>query len=176
VRLRRVLAAAAAVTGIATAVVPTAMADSPNPWQPFHEEPFTDPAGLVCSFALHGDIVEDHELVRTLQSYPDGSPKEQEFVGPLVIRYTNLSNGVAVDRNLTGTGFFFFDPDGTIRGDGRGHIGLGVHIGNTTSPAGEWVLTGRFDFVLAADGTRTFNVQGGTQENLCETLARDGPG
>lgn len=174
-RIRHVCAAVAAAAGLAAgglAATSAASADSPNPWQPFHSEPFTDAAGDVCPFAVHGDIVEDHELVRTLQTNPDGSPSEQEFVGPLVIRFTNLSTGASVERNLTGTGFFFYAPDGTITGNGRGHIAIGIHTAsNPPSRAGEWVLTGRFSFVLGADGTRTFELQGGTAENLCDTLA-----
>ena len=168
-RLRRVLAAAGTVAAVA-GIAPAAAADSPNPWQPFRSDPFTDAAGVVCPFELHGDPVADKELVRTLQTNPDGTPREQEFVGQLVFKFTNMSTGASVERNLTGTGFFFFDPDGTISGNGRGHIGLGVHIGNPTSPPGEWVLTGRFDFVLGADGVRTFSIHG-TQEDICQTLA-----
>jgi hypothetical protein len=154
------------------ALATPALASSPSPWQPFRTEPFTDAPGVVCPFGLRGDIVKDHELVRTLQTNPDDSPREQEFVGPLIIRFTNMSTGASVERNLTGTGFFFFDPDGTIHGNGRGHIAIGIHPAtNPPERAGEWVLTGRFDFVLGADGTRTFDLQGGTQENLCETLA-----
>jgi hypothetical protein len=153
------------------AVAAPASASSPAPWQPFHAAPFTEAAGDVCAFALRADIVTDHELFRTLASYPDGSPREQEFVGPLVIRYTNLSTGASVERNLTGTAYFFFDPDGTIHGHGLGHIGFTVHAGNVTPPPGEYIITGSYDFVLNADGTRTFSVQGGTVENLCTTLA-----
>ena len=170
-RLRRVLAGVAAVVAVAGVAATPAFASAPTPWQPFRVDPFTDAPGTVCAFGLHGDIVDDHELVRTLQTYPDGSPLEQEFVGPLIIKFTNMDSGASVIRNLTGTGYFFFDPDGSIHGTGLGHIGIGVHIGKTTTtPAGEWVLTGSFEFVLGADGVRTFDVTG-TQENLCETLA-----
>jgi hypothetical protein len=166
-RVLLALTATAAITGFAG----PAAASSPDPWQPFHSTPFTDAAGDVCAFAVRGDIVQDHEMFRTLVSYPDGTPREQEFVGPLVIRYTNLSTGASVVRNLTGTGYFFFDPDGTITGHGLGHIGISVHAGNTNPLPGEYVLTGSFSFVLDADGTSTFDVQGGNVENLCDTLA-----
>lgn len=175
-RSPRVLAGAsmaAATTGFALVAgfaVP-ASASSPDPWQPFHAQPFTQPAGAACPFALHGDIVTDHTLVRTLQTYPDGSPREQEFAGPLVIRFTNLSTGTSVQRNLTGNGYFFYEPDGTILGHGLGHIAIGIHAGNTSPPPGEYVLTGSFNFVLRPDGTRDFTIQGGTVENLCDTLA-----
>jgi hypothetical protein len=176
VRPRHVLAGAsmaAAVTGFAlvTGFAAPAWASSPSPWQPVHEQPFTQPAGAVCPFALHGDIVTDHVLVRTLQTYPDGSPREQEFAGPLVITFTNLSTGASVERNLTGIAYFFYEPDGTIEGHGLGHIAIGIHTVNTSPPPGEYVITGSYTFVLRPDGTRDFTVQGGTVENLCDTLA-----
>jgi hypothetical protein len=175
VRPRHVLAGAsmaAAVTGFALAAgfAAPAWASSPSPWQPVHEQPFTQPAGAVCPFALHGDIVTDHVLVRTLQTYPDGSPREQEFAGPLVIRFTSLSTGASVERNLTGIAYFFYEPDGTIEGHGLGHIAIGIHAVNTSPPPGEYVITGSYTFVLRPDGTRDFTVQGGTAENLCDTL------
>ena len=175
-RPRHVLAGAtmaAAVTGFALVAgfAAPAWASSPSPWQPVHEQPFTQPAGAVCPFALHGDIVTDHVLVRTLQTYPDGSAEEQEFAGPLVIRFTNLSTGASVERNLTGIAYFFYEPDGTIEGHGLGHIAIGIHAVNTSPPPGEYVITGSYTFVLRPDGTRDFTVQGGTVENLCDTLA-----
>ena len=164
---------AAAVTGFALVAgfAAPAWASSPSPWQPVHEQPFTQPAGAVCPFALHGDIVTDHVLVRTLQTYPDGSAEEQEFAGPLVIRFTNLSTGASVERNLTGIAYFFYQPDGTIEGHGLGHIAIGIHAVNTSPPPGEYVITGSYTFLLRPDGTRDFTVQGGTVENLCDTLA-----
>ena len=175
-RPQRVLAGAslaAAVSGFALVAgfAAPAWASSPSPWQPFHEQPFTQPAGAVCPFALHGDILTDHVLVRTLQTYPDGSPQEQEFAGPLVIRFTNLSTGASVERDLTGIAYFFYEPDGTIEGHGLGHIAIGIHAVNTSPPPGEYVITGSYTFVLRPDGTRDFAVQGGTVENLCDTLA-----
>jgi hypothetical protein len=48
---------------------------------------------------------------------------------------------------------------------------MGIHTGNVAPPPGEYVLTGSFDVVLNPDGTRSFDAQGGTVENLCITLA-----
>lgn len=171
VRVPRLLIGLAATALTVAGAATPASASAPHPWQPFRSEPFTTAAGDQCPFAVQGDIVKDHELVRTLQANPDGSPKEQEFVGALIIRFTNLATGASVTRNLTGTAFFFTEPDGTVRGEGRGHINIGVHSVNTDPPPGEYVLTGKYDFVLNPDRTRDFHVQGGNVENLCETLA-----
>jgi hypothetical protein len=67
VRLRRVLTGVAILitTG---AIATSASAAAPTPWQPFRSEPFTEAAGEVCPFALRGDIVSHHELMRMLAS------------------------------------------------------------------------------------------------------------
>ena len=62
-------------------------------------------------------------------------------------------------------------PDLIARGHGLGHIAIGIHAVNTSPPPGQYVLTGSFNFVLRPDGTGDFSVQGGTVENLCNTLA-----
>lgn len=179
-RLRRVLticgttlAAAGLSTGLAVALTPSSGGSSPGPWTDFRSEPFTDAAGEVCPFELHGDIVKDGEQVRTLLSYPDGSPQEQEFRGPLFIKFTNTSNGKSVVRDLTGTGWWFFAPDGATYAHAFQHMSLGIHKANAgmTPAPGEYYLSGEFDFALNADGTRNFTIEHGSAENLCETLA-----
>jgi hypothetical protein len=177
VRLRRVLPIGAAALAAAGLTAGLAIASTPSggspagPWQDFRSKPFTQAAGEVCPFALHGDIVKDGEQVRNLLSYPDGSPLEQEFRGPLYIRFTNTSNGKSVVRDLSGTGWWFYPKDGTIYGRGEGHMGLGIHKVNTSPVPGEYYLSGTFDFVLNADGTRDFTFERGSAEDLCQTLA-----
>jgi len=73
----------------------------------------TFPAGEVCPFALHGEATKDEERVRNLLAYPDGTPQEQEFTGPLSFRWTNLSTGKSVVRDLSGTFDFAINADGT---------------------------------------------------------------
>jgi hypothetical protein len=168
---RALFAVGAAVAAVVTGFAAPAAAATPDPWQPYFSGSFTEAAGDVCPFAVQADDIQDHEEFRTLATYPDGSPQEQEFVGLLVYRYTNLSTGASVVRNLTGTGYFFYQPDGSTTGHGDGHIGLSVHAGNTDPPPGEYVITGAYDFTLEADGTVHFDLRGGTAENLCDTLA-----
>jgi hypothetical protein len=184
VRLRRVLTVASAFLAVAassasatasSAGASATASDSgsaPGPWRPYRSQPFTDPAGTACPFALHGAIVRDEELVRTLLSNADGLPAEQEFTGPLVMRFTNLSNHVSVERNLSGTGWWFYAEGGTTFGHGVGHMGIGIHAVNITPPPGEYYLTGTFDFVSRPDGTRDSVIERGHSEDLCRTLSR----
>lgn len=179
-RLRRVLltagatlAAAGLAGGLAIASSTSGGGSPPGPWQDFRSAPFTDAAGEVCAFAVHGDIVKDEEQVRNLLTYPDGTPQEQQFRGPLFIRFTNESTGKSVVRDLTGTGWFFFTPTGALQfGHGFQHMSLGIHKANAgmTPAPGEYYLSGTFDFAINADGTRNFTIERGSAENLCETL------
>ena len=99
-----VLAAAmvAVTAGTATASASGGRCGGGGGWEPTSTPPFVIPAGDVCSFEVKGDIVRDREWMRTPATYPDGSPKVQDFKGVLVIRYTNTSNHRSVVRDATG--------------------------------------------------------------------------
>jgi hypothetical protein len=177
VRLRRVLSIGAATlaagglaAGVAIASAPTA-GSPPGPWQVYRSQPFAYIPGEVCAFGVHGDIVKDKERVRTLLTYPDGKPQEQEFTGPLVVRFTNQSTGKSVVRDLSGTGWFFYGRDGATFGHGFEHLSISIHKVNTSPAKGLYYLSGAFDFAINPDGTRNFTVEHGSSENLCDTLA-----
>jgi hypothetical protein len=178
VRLRRVLLAAGATVTAAGLAGGLAIASSPSggsppgAWQDYRSAPFTYAAGEVCSFGVHGDIVKDEERVRNLLTYPDGTPQEQEFTGPLFVRFSNQSSGKSVVRDLSGTGWFFYTPAGALQyGHGFEHMSLSIHKVNTSPAPGEYYLSGEFDFAINADKTRDFTLEHGSAENLCLTLA-----
>ena len=161
----------AAVAGIGVALTaPAASAAGGSAgWEPFRSQPFdsTD----VCSFTIHGDIVQDQEEVRTDAAYPDGSPRVQEFRGPLVIRFTNTGNGRSVVRDVSGYALLHFAKDGGSTWFFNGGGSVGVHAGNTATPPGSYILHGRFVLRIAADGTREIRRIHASVENLCTTLA-----
>jgi hypothetical protein len=147
----------------------TALADTPGPWTPYHSQGFEAPAGTRCPFGLRGEVLRDHELIRTLSTQPDGSPDVQEIVGPLVFRFTNTATGRSVVRNLTGTGLIDHGTDGsfTLYLVG-GHFGAGLAPGG---PAFLYFTGSGHALVVAADGSRTPIFGHGPVENLCTTLA-----
>jgi hypothetical protein len=163
------LAVATAVVGVPSAAE-AATAAAPSPWQPYRSTGFEDKAGDVCSFALKGTPLRDHEQFRTTESYPDGSPKVQEYRGPLSFRYTNEATGKSVVRNLAGTSFFNFRKDGSLAILGTGHLGLTVHAGNIGYPQGEWVLSGGFTVVISP-GNDQVNQLWGTKQDICRQLS-----
>jgi hypothetical protein len=138
-------------------------------WVPYRTQPF-DAVGR-CSFTVHGDIVQDEEEVRTDATFPDGSPRIQEFRGPLVIRFTNTSNGESAVRDVSGYGRLESKENGGSAWYFDGGAAIGVPIGNTAYPSGEYIVHGRFRYTVAPDGTRDFPHLHADVENLCQTLA-----
>jgi hypothetical protein len=139
-------------------------------WVPYRTQPF-DSANVCSSFTVHGDIVRDEEETRTDATYADGSPRVEEFRGPLVIAFTNTSNGRSVVRDVSGYALLRFRRDGSSTWFFNGGGSIGVHLGNRTTPPGSYIVTGRFVLQNAADGTRTIRPIHASVENLCTTLA-----
>jgi hypothetical protein len=170
-RVVKALVLAAAIVA-ATAVPATASGPGGGGgWEPTSTPPFVIPAGDVCPFEVKGDIVRDRERMRTPASYPDGSPKVQDFEGVLVIRYTNTSNHKSVVRDATGSIRVYYLEDGTRILQLRGHNALPIKASNVGFPGGDYITRGDFVVIRHPDGNREVPVQLGTMENLCLTLA-----
>jgi hypothetical protein len=140
-------------------------------WVPTSTPPFVIPAGQVCSFEVKGDIVADHEWMRTPATFPDGSPRVQDFKGVLVIRYTNTSNHRTVVRDATGSIRVYSLPDGTKIQQLHGNNALPVRAANTGFPGGDYITHGDFVVIDHPNRVREIPVRLGTMENLCKTLA-----
>lgn len=113
-RLRHFAAAPIAVPA-AVLSVPAAVSAanaSPAPWQPYRTTPWTEAPRRVRRFGVATTIMVYQEQYRTLASYPDGSPKVQEFRGPPVVRHTNTSTSESVVRDLSSYGWFRYGADG----------------------------------------------------------------
>jgi hypothetical protein len=157
-----------AIAGAATASAATGTSGG---WQTYRTAPWTDAPGAVCSFGVAATPVVDQEQDRTLATYPNGDPQLQEFRGPLFVRYTNMSTGASVVRDLSGYGWFHYGSDGSIDAFIASHIGLTVDVGNAGFPAGEWVISGRSEVTVSSSGTIGVRLIDATAENLCQTLS-----
>src|SRR6187402_1529280 len=102
-RVAKVFVLAAAMVAVSAVPAAASGSGSGGGWEPTSTPPFVIAAGDVCSFEVKGDIVRDRERMRTPATYPDGSPKVQDFEGVLVIRYTNTGNHKSVVRDATGS-------------------------------------------------------------------------
>jgi hypothetical protein len=152
-------------------VVP-AVASAASPWMPFRAADFDLPAGSRCPFPLSGRVLEDQERIRTLATFPDGSPSRQRVKGPLVVRYINDKSGASVVRDLTGDAFIDTRSDRSFTFTLKnGHLAVGLAAGDPGGPA-FLVLSGHgFTVDFAADGRRTVTPGRGSIENICQTLA-----
>jgi hypothetical protein len=171
-RVVKILVLAAALIGV-TAVPAAAepKGGGGSGWEPTSTPPFVLPAGQICSFEVKGDIVADREWMRTVATFPDGSPRVQDFAGVLVIRFTNTSNRRSVVRDASGTIRVYSLPDGTRIQQFHGHNALPVRATNTGFPGGDYITSGDFVVIDRPGGIREVPVQLGTMENLCKTLA-----
>jgi hypothetical protein len=165
--IRRIAAVGALVVSLG---VPAAAA-ARSPWEPFRASPFDAAAGTRCSFELSGSILDDRERIRTLSTFPDGSPQQQQVKGRLVVRYTNNTTGAHVDRDLTGTALVTNGADGSLTLTlQHGHIAVGLGPADSGGPS-FLVLTGRGHSVtIDAAGERTLTLGTGRVENICTTL------
>lgn len=170
-RVVKTLALAAAIVAVTAVPAAAAGPGGGGGWEPTSTPPFVIPAGDVCAFEVKGDIVRDRERMRTPATYPDGSPKVQDFEGVLVIRYTNTSNRKSVVRDATGSIRVYYLPDGTRVSQLRGNNALPIKASNVGFPGGDYITHGDFVVIRHPDGSREVPVQLGTMENLCVTLA-----
>src|ERR1041384_2899031 len=104
-RLRRtatvVLAVADALLGAATPA--SAHSWVHHPWVPFPQPSFDLPAGDYCAFPIHADPTVDQVRVKTIEEFPDGSPKRQLATGELKFRMTNTASGNSVIVDASGS-------------------------------------------------------------------------
>ena len=149
-----------------------AVASAASPWMPFRAADFDLAAGSRCPFPRSGRVLEDRERIRTLATFPDGSPSRQRVKGPLVVRYINAASGASVVRDLTGDAFIDTRSDGSFTFTLKhGHLAVGLGAGDPGGPA-FLVLSGQgFTVDFAADGSRTVTPGRGSIENICQTLA-----
>ena len=160
-----------AIASITTALIAPAAAGATGNgrWVPFRSGPFT--ASGVCPFTMHGDIVQDEEEVRTDATFPDGSPRIQAFRGPLVIRFTNTTNGRSAVRDVSGDARVHMFADGGSVWHFDGGFSVSVFIGNRAYPAGWYILHGKGVITVAPDNTRDLPHLHADIEDLCQTLA-----
>ncbi len=164
------LAAGAALVASAGA------ASADTPWTPYVEQSsvVVPAARSTCGFDVREDVVSQAEEYRTTATWPDGSPREQVWRGDLTIRFTNLSSGASVVRDLGGTGTYVFAADGSPVSLTSQHGPFAATMPPGSSPgSGLYVLSGHGTGVtFNADGTRSFTLgPAGSAENLCSTLA-----
>lgn len=174
-KLKHGLAAAAlAAGGIAGAIAAPAAAQAgsvtPVVTHPM-PGPVDVPAGAVCAFGVH---VAFPSVNLTRYTWNDSTGRAVFAIetGTMVATFTNTSTGLAVQRDLSGTGYYAYpDASTTILSGTR----IAVFNGAGDSPANELLFAnGGFMSVKAevsgGVSTKTVLYKSSKVEDLCQTL------
>lgn len=155
----------------APATAATTTATASGGWQRAVYGPYTEAAGTDCAFTLHVDVVRQDVWYRTIDIYPNGSPKDQIFVGPLYQRYTNKATGTSLVGNLSGSAEIHYDPDGTQHWYVLGPFGVTFNTGNPYHGPGEYIIGGLTVLVLHAGNVPQVTFHDGPIEDVCTALS-----
>jgi len=156
------------MVGLALALASSALAAPPTR-TPVPSGPLEFRGGLVCSFPVLLETVENSQVIKT---FADG---RQIVTGHYVTRVTNLDTRQAVIRRNSGPIFVTPNADGTVTVKGAGQTLFFFFPGDlgVGEPGALLFMTGLVVETLPADFSAilSFSHKGGTTENLCTTLA-----
>jgi hypothetical protein len=177
--MRRTVVALAAVGALLGAAAP-ASADTVaphqtaarvhHPWVPLPSAPFDLAAGDYCAFPVHGDPIVDQVGVKTIEDYPDGSPKRQLATGALKFRMTNTATGASTIADAGGSAVFDLFPDGSQTWHVIGPVLARFKDGVSNIPRGVWTINGIYDVNFSTTNFKTVTIFVGGVHNICTDL------
>ncbi|WBB57672.1 hypothetical protein O7599_18465 [Streptomyces sp. WMMC500] len=159
--MRRYAAATAAALCLAATVAAPAAASArggdgaDGGWRPVTYPPVNYPAGERCAFPFRTEPLLDEVMVKTVDTYPDGSPKTELYKGALIVRVTNLDTGAAYDADAGGSSLVRYAPDGGHVYYATGPFLIGFAEGQGNLPRGEYVVDGVYTVEITAADRRT---------------------
>jgi hypothetical protein len=133
--------------------------------------PFDGPAGLVCDFAVHWDVVENQVAVKTVQTYPDGAPKQQIADGALLLNVSNADTGKSEIADASGRATFDIGTDGSQVWHVVGPIIARLPAGRSNLPRGLYTIEGIYTVTFLVGQPINITLINGSVHNLCDDLA-----
>lgn len=141
-----------------------------NPWVPLPSPPFDLPGGAYCAFPVHGDPIVDETRVKTVEEYPDGSPKRQLATGALKFRMTNTATGASTIADAGGSAIFVYFPDGSRTWHVIGPVLARFKDGDSNIPRGVWTINGIYDVNFSTTNFKTVTIFAGRVHDVCADL------
>ncbi|AUH41684.1 hypothetical protein [Streptomyces sp. CMB-StM0423] len=176
--MRRYAAAtAAALCLTATLAAPAATAaggeSDDGGWRPVDYPPVNYPAGERCDFPFRTEPILDETMVKTVATYPDGSPKTELYKGALIVRVTNLETGASYDADAGGRSIVRYAPDGGHIYYATGPVLIGFKENQGNLPRGEYLVDGVYTLEITAADYRTVTWKEGTKKltDVCNKVA-----
>lgn len=139
-------------------------------WEPFPSPPLDLAAGAYCDFAVHGDPVVDEVRVKTIETFPDGSPRRQLATGALVYRLTNTATGATATADASGSAVFVFRADGSRTWHVAGPVLAAFREGASNIPRGLWTIDGIYDIDFSPANFKTVTLYHGRLHDVCADL------
>jgi hypothetical protein len=137
-------------------------------WVPAPTPPFDIPAGDVCDFAIHGEPVVDQVKTKVVATYPDGSKRVELARGALILRITNVDNGVARLEDGSGSGLFRYAKDGSFTVDIVGPLLISFRRDLSNISHGLYALDGVYRIAIQpVTGFKRLIMIHGTVRNVC---------
>ncbi|MER7893145.1 hypothetical protein ABTX15_25320 [Micromonospora sp. NPDC094482] len=175
-RWRRIVGTALATALLTVAVPTTASAttgdrgDGPGAWEPAPQEPFEQPAGARCDFAVRVQPVVDEVRKLVISEYPDGSPRRELYTGALINDVTNLETGATTKVDASGTSLIEYGTDGSMTWYVTGPVLFGFRENGGTLPRGIWVIDGVYVVEFSPTLEKTVTMVYGTTHDVCTDL------
>jgi hypothetical protein len=161
--------------GVAVALAGTAAPATAHPvrhpWVPWPSAPFDLAAGDYCAFGVHADPTVDEVRTKTIEEYPDGSPKRQLATGALVFALTNTATGKTVSADAGGSAIFVFHPDGSSTWHVVGPVLAAFKAGASNIARGLWTIDGLYDIDFSPANFKQVTLYHGRLHDLCADLA-----
>jgi len=141
-----------------------------RPWVPWPASPFDLAAGAYCEFAVHGDPIVAEVVTKTIEVYPDGSPKRELAKGPLIYRLTNTATGATTTADAGGSAVFDFYPDGSQTWHVIGPVLAAFKDGASNIPRGLWTINGIYEIHFSPTNFKTVTIRRGGLHDVCADL------
>ena len=176
---RTIIIALAAVAALLAAAAPASAGGTDmdtngvwvhRPWVPWPATPVDLAAGVYCSFAVHGDPTVDEVRTKTIEEYPDGSPKRQLATGALIYQMTNTETGASTLADASGSGVIDFVPDGAQNWHVIGPVVVAIKDGASNLPRGLWTLNGVYDIYFSPTRYSTVTFRRGGMHDVCADI------
>jgi hypothetical protein len=171
-----VLAATAVLLGAAAPAVAATVAPQRTgipvnrPWVPLPSAPFDLAAGAYCAFGVHAEPTVDEVRTKTIEEYPDGSPKRQLATGALMFLMTNTETGASTIADAGGSAIFDFFPDGSRTWHVIGPVLAAFRDGASNIPRGVWTINGIYDVNFSTTNFKTVTIFHGGVHDVCADL------
>ena len=132
--------------------------------------PYDAPAGLLCDFPIHWDIVVNQVRTKVVATYPDGSAKRQLAVGALFLRVSNVDTGANMLVDASGSAVINYGTDGSMRWFVVGPVIARLAAGTSNEPRGLYTINGVYRIAFSPTNFKTITLIHGTIHNLCPDL------